>query len=51
MKPAALKEVLKCYKGTPWAPLVKEELEKAEAEAKQHKAERKARRKTDRSNK
>ncbi len=51
MKPAALREVLKRYAGTSWAPLIKEELKVAEAEAKQHKAERKARRKADRKKK
>ncbi len=51
MKPAALREVLRCYVGTEWAPLIREELKKAEAEAKQHKAERKAKRKAERKNK
>ena len=42
MKPAALKEVLRRYAGTAWAPLIKQELRQAELEARQHKAERKA---------
>ena len=42
MKPEVLRKALKCYRGTEWAPLLKEELRQAEAEAKRHKAERRA---------
>lgn len=42
MKPEAIRKALKCYAGTRWAPLLRAELKQAEAEAKQHKAERKA---------
>ena len=44
MKVAGLKEVLRCYKGTEWEDYIREELEKAKAEAKERKsAKRKGR--------
>ena len=42
MKPAALRKMLGCYRGTDWEPLIREELKAAEAEAKQYKAMRRA---------
>ena len=40
MKVPALKQVLRCYKGTEWEDYIREELEKAQQEAKERKARR-----------
>ncbi len=42
MKPAALKQAISCYRGTEWAPLLREELKKAKAELKEYRANRRA---------
>ncbi|MBP5465823.1 MAG: hypothetical protein J6Y13_11710 [Treponema sp.] len=42
MKPEAIRKALKYYGGSAWAPRLRAELKQAEAEAKKHKAERKA---------
>ena len=42
MKPEAIRKALKYYGGSAWAPRLWAELKQAEAEAKKHKAERKA---------
>lgn len=45
MKVAGLKEVLRCYRGTEWEDYIREELDKAKAEAKERKAARRKGRK------
>lgn len=42
-----LRKILKLYAGTAWEPVIKEELKKAEAEAKQNKKDRKEKRKNE----
>lgn len=42
MKPELLRKALQYYRRTEWAPLIREELKQAEAEAKHHKAARRA---------
>ncbi len=42
MKVAGLKEVLRCYRGTEWEDYIREELDKAKAEAKERKSARRS---------
>ena len=42
MKPRALEKALSCYRGTAWEPLIRKELAQAQAEASQHKEDRRA---------
>ena len=51
MKPRALEKALSCYRGTAWEPLIRKELAQAQAEASQHKEDRRANEKEEKAKK